>query len=175
METGYVQIYTGNGKGKTTAALGQGLRASGRGLHVKMIQFLKGAVTGELYAVEKLDNFSIFRVSENNKLFWLTTHQEKKKMKENTAEIITEIKNWFQRDTCDVLILDEVMAAIRNDVISVDEVIEIIHSRPPKTEVILTGRDAPEKLVAIADLISEIKAVKHYYDQGVKARIGIEK
>jgi len=175
MRTGYVQVYTGDGKGKTTAALGQGLRAAGRGLKVIMIQFLKGTETGELEAVKKLSpNFHIIRFAESKKFFWQLTEEEKEQLREKTQEEIQKLDEFMKDNSCDVLILDEIMAAIHNGLVSTEQVCRIIDGKPKGMELILTGRDVPQEIAARADLITEMRQIKHYMDKGVSARKGIE-
>lgn len=174
MKKGYVQIYTGNGKGKTTAALGLALRAAGHNFNVKIVQFLKGGVTGELNSVKKLDTVELLRVSDANKYVWKLSPQEKKDMQEKSLEMFDRIKTWFKNDEIDILILDEIMAAIKYDIVSIDDVLSLLDARPQTIEVIMTGRDVPQELFECAHLVSEIKNAKHYYNAGVKARKGIE-
>lgn len=175
MEVGYVQVYTGDGKGKTTAALGQGLRAVGRGLKVVMVQFLKGIESGELEAVKRLDpQFTIMRFAETRKFFWQLTEQEKEQLKEKTQQEIKQLEGLMKEGFCDVLILDEIMAAIHGGLVSVQQVCRLIDHKPRSMEIILTGRDVPREIADRADLITEMRNVKHYMDKGVPARKGIE-
>ncbi len=175
MERGYVQIYTGDGKGKTTAALGLGLRAVGRGLKVIMIQFLKGTATGELEAVKKLwPRFDIIRFAETKKFFWKLTDEEKAQLKAKTQREIKKLDEFMKDNVCHVLILDEIMAAVHSGLVSQEQVCRIIDRKPKEMELILTGRDVPETIAERADLITEMRLIKHYIDQGVPAREGIE-
>ncbi|MFO7294400.1 MAG: cob(I)yrinic acid a,c-diamide adenosyltransferase [Caldicoprobacter sp.] len=175
MEIGYVQVYTGDGKGKTTAALGQGLRAMGRGLKVVMVQFLKGIESGELEAVKRLEpQFTIMRFAETKKFFWQLTDEEKRQLKEKTRQEMKQLEQLLKEGSCDVLILDEIMAAIHGRLVSVDEVCRLIDNKPKGMELILTGRNVPPEIADRADLITEMRNVKHYMDKGVPARKGIE-
>ncbi|MBM7582100.1 cob(I)alamin adenosyltransferase [Caldicoprobacter guelmensis] len=175
MEVGYVQVYTGDGKGKTTAALGQGLRAVGRGLKVVMVQFLKGIESGELEAIKRLGpQFTIMRFAETKKFFWQLTDEEKEQLKEKTQQEMQKLEQLMEEGSCDVLILDEIMAAIHSGLVSVDEVCRIIDNKPKGMELILTGRNVPREIAERADLITEMRNVKHYMDKGVQARKGIE-
>lgn len=173
--TGLVHIYTGNGKGKTTAAIGLGIRAYGRGLKVLMIQFLKGGQTGEIGILEKLEpNFKFKRANEIKGFFWNLNEEEIKSVKKSTDETFYYIINAVSTGEWDVLILDEVMGAISNSLIDTEDLVAFIKNKPASLEVVLTGRNAPQELVDLADYVSEIKPIKHPYDKGIHARKGIE-
>jgi cob(I)alamin adenosyltransferase len=175
MEAGYVQVYTGDGKGKTTAALGQGLRAVGRGLNVVMVQFLKGIESGELQAVKRLEpQFKIMRFAETKKFFWQLTDEEKELLRKKTRQEMEQLEQLLKESPCDVLILDEIMAAIHGGLVNVDEVCRFIDNKPRGMELILTGRNVPPQIASRADLITEMRKIKHYMDKGVPARKGIE-
>ncbi|MEO0129779.1 MAG: cob(I)yrinic acid a,c-diamide adenosyltransferase [candidate division WOR-3 bacterium] len=167
-----IQIYTGNGKGKTTAALGIAMRAVGHGKKVIMIQFMKGKINyGELKSAKLLKNFKIEQYGRPDFVD-----------KDNPAKIDIELaKKGFERakeliksKKYDIIILDELNVAVDYGLISVKEVVELLKKTPKKIEIIITGRYMPEELQGYADLISEIIEVKHYFQQGVKARKGIE-
>jgi cob(I)alamin adenosyltransferase len=169
---GLVQLYTGNGKGKTSAALGLGLRAAGHGFVVYMIQFMKGQINyGELEAVKHLPNFTIRQFGRPD--FVDKASPDPKDIK-FAKEALTHAKTIIEEGKVDFLILDEVNVALDFGLISVDEVIELIKSRPSTMELILTGRYAPQALIEVADLVSEVKEVKHPYQKGVAARKGVE-
>lgn len=169
---GLVQLYTGNGKGKTSAALGLGLRAAGHGFEVYMIQFMKGQINyGELEAVKHIPNFTIQQFGRPDFVDKANPAPEDIKYAKEALERAREL---IKVGSVDFLILDEVNVAIDFGLISEKEVIALIKSRPPHMELILTGRYAPPSLIEIADLVSEIKEVKHPYQQGVAARKGVE-
>ncbi len=175
MEKGYVHIYTGDGKGKTTAALGLGLRAVGCGCTVWMFQFLKGMASGEMESTPLLDGrFRIFRLAETKKFFSFLDELEKEELKAKLREELEQIKEAMRRESCDLLILDEITGVIHAGLLSTAEVCALIEGRPAGLELILTGRSAPRELLAKADLVTEMRCVKHYYNDGVPARIGIE-
>ena len=172
LNEGMVQVYFGRGKGKTTAALGQAFRACGHGFKVYMIQWMKGNIKyGELKSAEKLENFTIEQFGRKD----LIAEPEEidivegKKALERAKEIINS-------DEYDIVILDEVAVAIGMDIVDVDEVIEMVKNRPEKVEIIITG--GPEthpKLKMMADLVTNMRVVKHYYaSKGIDARFGIE-
>lgn len=175
MEKGYVQIYTGNGKGKTTAALGLGLRATGRGFKVLMVQFLKGTDSGEYENVKNLEGFKMVQIGESDKFTWKLKEAELEELRRKIQIEFNSITSELNWESIDILILDEVMAAITTGLIEVEEICKIIDNKLDKMEIILTGRNAPIELVDRADLITEMKAVRHYMEKGVKARIGIER
>ena len=176
MDKGYIQVYTGNGKGKTTAALGLGMRAAGRGLKVLMVQFLKGTFTGELESVKKLaPEFNIIRFGETKKFFFALNDEEKRELGWKIQEEFRSLSKLLADNPCDVLILDEIMGTIANGFISVEEVTGLLDSKPEGMEIVLTGRDVPDEIAKRADLITEMVPIKHYMDAGVPARIGIEK
>lgn len=175
LDKGYVQVYTGNGKGKTTAALGLALRAVGRGLKVIIIQFMKGSETGELYSVEKLSpDLKIYRFEVQEKFFWALTPEEKELLKENVIKGYDFALKQLEERTCDILILDEIMGTIHSKILEVKDVIKLIEAKAETQELILTGRNVPEEIFERADLVTEMKDLKHYFNKGVKAREGIE-
>ena len=161
-----IQIYTGNGKGKTTASIGQGVRAAGRGFKVYMVQFLKGTPTGELESLRKIDNFKVFRFEEKRDFVWNLNAEE--------IEEYNFILEVVENKECDLLIMDEIMGVLKNGFLSVEDIVEIINRNNHDIEIIMTGRDVPKELADRADLITEMKMVKHYYEKGVPAREGIE-
>lgn len=176
MEKGYVQVYTGDGKGKTTAALGLGLRAAGRGFKVIMFQFLKGAHSGELDSTPLLEGrFTIIRLGETKKFFSALNEQEKNELRDKLQEELNQVEAILKSGDCDILILDEIMAAHHGELITVEQVCKLIEARPDHMELVLTGRRAPQAVIDRADLVSEMRCVKHYMDKGVPARAGIEK
>jgi cob(I)alamin adenosyltransferase len=171
MKKGLVQIYTGDGKGKTTAALGLSLRAAGRDLKVFIAQFAKGMFYGEL---ESLKRFApqITLHQYGRKCF---IHDEPAEEDIRLArEGWKEIQDVLERSTYDLVILDEIGIALHYQLISLEEVRELIRLKPDGVELVLTGRKIPEALYEQADLVTEMREIKHYYNAGVKARKGIE-
>jgi len=176
VEKGYLQIYTGDGKGKTTAALGLGLRAVGSGLRVIMFQFLKGAPSSELDSVPLLGGrFKIIRLAESDKFFGALSDAEKEALRTRLAQELDRVRAVMENRSCDLLILDEIMAVIHGGLLTVEEVCALVDERPPGMEMVLTGRRAPQELIERADLVTEMVCIKHYLERGVKARRGIEK
>ncbi|NLG27878.1 MAG: cob(I)yrinic acid a,c-diamide adenosyltransferase [Chloroflexi bacterium] len=169
---GYVQLYTGDGKGKTTAALGLALRASGRGLRTYIGQFMKGQACGETRA---LRDHPLITLEQYGDVLCI-------RREEVTAEHIARAQQGLARARAAMLsgqyalvVLDEVNVAIWFGVLPLSDVLALLDERPPQVELILTGRRAPEELIARADLVTEMREVKHYYVQGVTARVGIER
>jgi cob(I)alamin adenosyltransferase len=175
LNKGYVQIYTGDGKGKTTAAIGQGVRAAGRYLKVQMIQFLKSSSSGELESLELLKPyFEVFRFERKHGFFWTLSENEKKEVKEDVQKAYFHIIDVIRNKECDVLILDEIMGALSNELITEEQILSIIDLKPQSMELIMTGRNATEAIIEKSDLVTEMKLVKHYFNEGVAAREGIE-
>lgn len=170
MDKGYVHVYTGNGKGKTTAALGLSLRAVCAGKKVYFGQFIKGMKYSELESQSILPNFEIHQFGRDCFIFNKPTKEDIQLAKdglEACRKILTEGKH-------DVVVLDELNIAIYYKLFNVEEAIDAIKNRAPHVEVIITGRYAEEKLIELADLVTEMTEIKHYYRQGVPARKGIE-
>ncbi len=169
---GLVQIYTGNGKGKTTAAFGQALRAVGQGFRVCVIQFMKGRKYGEFLAAERLLPNLTVRLSGLDSFV----------MRENPAPLDIELaKQGFAlaREAVasgdyEMVILDEINVAVDFKLIHVAELIDLIRTKPPAVDLILTGRNAPPEIIALADTVTEMRQIRHHYDAGVKERAGIE-
>lgn len=169
---GIVYVITGNGKGKTTAALGQALRALGHGKKILMIQFMKGRKYGEVLAAEQfLPDFTIVRSGLDSFV-----------MRDNPAPVDVELARQglklageaLASGKYDMVILDEVNVALDFKLIPLADVLEMIRTKPPSVDLILTGRYAPPDVVEVADTVSEIGEIKHHYTQGVKERPGME-
>lgn len=172
---GLVHIYTGNGKGKTTAAIGLGIRAYGRGLKVLMVQFLKGSETGEMKALEKLaPGFGLYRTGEVKGFIWNMNEEQKENLKKSEKGTLDYAVKAGSNGDWDVLIMDEVMASITNRLINVHDVLNLIKNKPDKLEIVMTGRNAPAELIELADYVSEINEIKHPFNKGLAARKGIE-
>ena len=172
LEQGCIQVYTGNGKGKTTAALGLALRAVGRGLTVCMFQFIKGGGNyGEHLAAEKLA--PLLTIIQSGRPGWVNT----KDITEDrlvAQEAFATAKTLLTSGKFDLFICDEINGAVSFGLIDIDQVLELINDKPKKTELVLTGRNADERIIEAADLVTEMCEIKHYYKAGVPARIGIE-
>ncbi len=172
---GLIHLYTGNGKGKTTAAVGLGIRAWGSGMKVLMVQFLKGRKTGELEALGKLrPGFAVLRADHIKKFTWEMDPEELKELKRSVNCLFDRAVKEVTENSWDVLILDEITSVLNNGLMELKDVIEFLTGKPPGLEVVLTGRNAPDGLTDLADYVSEIKEVKHPFNKGIPARKGIE-
>ncbi len=166
-----MHVYTGNGKGKTTAALGLALRASGAGLKVFIGQFIKGQAYNELEVITRdLKNISVKQYGLGCFIVDTPTIEDREAARKGFDEIQRIIKNGKH----DLVILDEVNIALYYKLIEVDELIVLIKEKPQHVELVITGRYAPEEIIEAADLVTEMKEVKHYYQKGIEARRGIE-
>ncbi len=173
LKKGYIQVYTGNGKGKTTAALGLALRAAGRGMKVYIGQFMKGQEYGELDAINNyLSDWITLEQYGTPKFVVGKPSEEDVKM---AREGLKKAENAMLSGDYDIVILDEVNVSIYLKTLELEEVLNFIDKKPESVELILTGRYAPQELIDRADLVTEMKEIKHYYTKGVIAREGIEK
>jgi len=174
-ERGYIQVYTGNGKGKTTAALGLALRAAGRGMKTYMAQFLKKGEYGELLVVQD-------RLAE-----WITIrqfglpefhHQEQGVGAEEIAAAeagLIAAEAAMAGGDYRIVVLDEVNTLLHFKIIAVETVLNFLDRKPARVELVLTGRYAPQAIIDRADLVTEMKDIRHYYQKNIQARTGIEK
>ncbi len=171
---GYLQVYTGNGKGKTTAALGLSLRAAGHGLKVRIIQFMKGWIDyGELNGVRMLGaNVQIHQAGRDTFVNRNSPDAEDVRMARQGWELAKGIILGRQAD---VVVLDEINCAVDFGLIPEAEVLEVLRQKPDGMELILTGRNAPAAFIELADLVTEMREIKHYYSKGIDARVGIER
>ncbi len=168
---GLIQIYTGNGKGKTTAALGLALRAAGRDKRILMVQFMKKWDYGELHSIKRIPQITI-------KTFGTKDFVHKGKAKEIDYQ---EARKAFKEGTegvfsgkYDIVIFDELNVALDFDLLKADEVVNFLKDKPEGVEIIITGRNAPAELIELADLVTEMQEIKHPFQKGIEARIGIE-
>ncbi|MBD3349404.1 MAG: cob(I)yrinic acid a,c-diamide adenosyltransferase [Candidatus Eisenbacteria bacterium] len=169
---GTLQVYTGDGKGKTTAALGLALRAVGHDLSVYVIQFMKGSPNyGELTSAARLPDFTIEQHGRDEFVDRENPAQVDVDMAQRGFEKAQEI---VARGEHDIVILDELNVALDFGLVSLKQVLDLIASRPPHVELVLTGRAAHPDVMKAADLVSEVLNIKHHYDAGVEAREGIE-
>jgi len=171
MRRGYIQVYTGNGKGKTTAALGLVMRAAGAGLKVFIVQFVKKKICSEHRMLERFGDLVTMR--QHGKGFIL-------KRKANRSDIeaaragLDEVREAMRSKKYDVVILDEANVAVKCGLMRADDLLELISVKPANVELVITGRYADERVLQAADLVTEMKEVKHYRKKGVRARVGIE-
>jgi cob(I)alamin adenosyltransferase len=169
---GYVQVYTGDGKGKTTAALGLSLRAAGAGLKVYIAQFLKKGDYSEIKALERLsgaitiEQFGLGRFIKNR-----PTQKEIRAARDG----LEKIKKMMASGKYDVIIVEEGNVAVACGLFSVQDLVDLIDTKPGPVELVITGRNAAREIIQKADLVTEMKSIRHYFDKGVTARVGIEK
>jgi cob(I)alamin adenosyltransferase len=164
---GMVHVYTGNGKGKTTAALGLALRAVGAGKKVFIAQFVKGMKYSELNSLAKIDNIDVKQYG----LDCFIVKEPKEEDIEAARKGLEESAEILKNSEYDIVILDEANIAVYFELFSIEELIEIIENRNESIEVIITGRYADPMLIDFADLVTEMREVKHYYLQGIEASI----
>lgn len=169
---GYVQVYTGDGKGKTTAAIGQAVRAVGAGLTVFIAQFVKGMEYSELKALSRFAPQLVVRQYGRNAFIHShPTAEDFRLAREGYDEVVRLVRS----GSYDLVILDEANIAVHFSLLTVDDLLALIDGKPDAVELIITGRKAHPRLIERADLVTEMQEVKHYYQQGVAARDGIEK
>ncbi|WP_022851380.1 cob(I)yrinic acid a,c-diamide adenosyltransferase [Limisalsivibrio acetivorans] len=172
LKNGYIQIYTGSGKGKTTAALGLALRGAGAGLKAYMGQFLKSAEYSEHeYLVQHTGLIDVETYGSGSFIEGHPSEEDKR-----LAEIgLNRAERAMTSGDYDIVILDELNVAVHIGLLSVESVLELMEKRPPKVELVITGRFAPKEMTDRADLVTEMREIKHYFSSGVSARDGIEK
>jgi cob(I)alamin adenosyltransferase len=171
-EKGLLMVLTGNGKGKTTSALGQAIRAAGHGMRVCFIQFIKGAwKSGEMEAMKRFEDLIEFRVMGRG-FTWQS--DDLKKDREAAAEAWQVAKDAISSGKYSLVVLDEFTYVLNYGMIEAQEALAVFEARPPGTHVLVTGRDANEKLVETADLVTWMKEIKHPYQKGGSARKGME-
>lgn len=172
LKKGLVQIYTGNGKGKSTAAFGLAIRAVGRGMRVKVVQFMKcDKDYGEQIMLRKFGDALSLSCYGSGK--WVKKGQASAEDLALAQDALAEVRRAFQEDY-DVIIMDELNNALYFELLTVDEVLALLHEKPANVEVVMTGRNAPQELIDVADLVTEMREVKHPYQKGINAREGIE-
>lgn len=169
---GIVQVYTGNGKGKTTAALGQAFRALGHGWKIYMVQFMKGSKEyGEVKLSQQIPSFTLIQSGLETFVSKENPSVEDLRLAKKGWKLAQEI---ILSQEYDLVILDELNVALDYNLVPLAEVIEMLNTRPANLDIILTGRYVPMEIIELADLVSEISDIKHHYYQGVEGRAGIE-
>jgi len=169
---GYVQVYTGNGKGKTTAAFGLALRAAGANMKVYIAQFVKGMKYSEINSLAKLQEF--ITVKQYGREGFIKRDPDEEDI-QAAREGLREVKEITRSGKYQMIILDEANIATSYNLFSVDELLDFIEAKPEEVELVITGRTADPRIIEKADLVTEMKEIKHYYQKGVKARKGIER
>lgn len=177
LEKGLIQLYTGSGKGKTTAAFGLAIRAAGHGGKVLFYQFLKPAdlMLGERVAMSKIDGINVKAIDQpwDMKKF-LANDEDTAKMRQRISEALAEVETAAHEQYYDVIVLDEIVFCLEQGLADFAQVESIVKNRAPNVELVLTGAGADQKLIELADLVTEMKCLKHPFDNGLPARKGIE-
>ena len=168
--SGRIIVNTGDGKGKTTAAFGTAFRAAGHGLQVAVIQFIKGWSYGEVKAAERFPNMDLTRIGSG--YTWAAEDPEVPRQLAREAWEVCRQK--ALSDQFDLLVMDELNYAIAEGFVDVQELLQLLTEKPARLSVIITGRNAKDELIAVADTVTEMRSVKHAYDQGIQACRGIE-
>ena len=174
---GLVIINTGDGKGKTTAALGMGLRAAGNRMRVLVLQFIKGNwKTGEVEAAKQLaPYFELVRTGRGFTIERLRGHRiSDEEHRQAAQEGIVWVRERITSGEYQVVILDEILGSIRAGLVTLEQVLDLVASKPPDLHLVLTGRGAPPELIDLADLVTEMRPIKHPYEQGIMAQRGVE-
>jgi len=173
LSKGLVQVYTGNGKGKTTASLGLVFRALGHGLRIHVMQFMKGQTTyGELESAKKFT--SLLKIEQVGLPGFIMAGKQTAVDREMAQKAFARARTMVASGEYDLIVLDELNCAVDFDLVDVDDVKEMINSKPAHTELVITGRNAHPEIVELADLVTEMREVKHYFNTGQAARVGIE-
>lgn len=171
MEKRYIHVYTGPGKGKTTASLGLGLRAAGAGFKVHMVQFMKGRRYSELDGIENIDNFTI---SQHGRDEFVNKDNPEQIDIDMAQEGFDFAKKVIKKEEYDVIILDEINVAIDFNLIKLKDVVDLVENKPDSLELVLTGRYAHPDIIKTADYVTEMLEIKHPYQNGVEARKGVD-
>lgn len=167
-------IYHGDGKGKTTAAMGLALRAAGRGQRVVIAQFLKGSDTGERYALALLPNVTLLPVPEKGKFSFRMNEQERREATERFDALCQSCQAAMDRGEAQMVVLDEACAAVTTGLLPLEGLLHLLDGAPDDVELVVTGRNPAPELLERADYITEMKLTRHPYQKGIRARKGIE-
>lgn len=170
-QQGYIHIYTGNGKGKTTAAFGLAVRAHYAGYSIYIGQFVKSMQYHEVEVANQLSNICIEQLGRG---CFINVNPQQEDI-DLAQQNFKKCANYLQNGSYDMIILDELFIAIYFKLLTEEQVLEALKNKAPQVEVVLTGRYAPQSIIEFADLVTEMQEIKHYYEQGVEARDGIER
>lgn len=174
MKQSCVHIYCGDGKGKSTAVMGLALRAAGSGKRVVLTQFLKDGTSSELNVLRELPEVTVLTCPRQFGFFWNMTEEQKEEGQRAYQELFDQAVKTAREKEAFLLVMDEFMAAYSHEMIDRERALDFLKNRPEGLEIALTGRDPAPELLELADYVSEIRKVKHPFDQGLKARKGIE-
>ncbi len=173
LKEGFVQVYTGNGKGKTTAAIGQAVRAAGAGFRTYMIQFMKEYPYSEINSLKTLEEWITIEQKGNDDFVYKNKLPSSEEILV-AREALKKAENIMLSGAFEIIILDEVLVAVYFKLLTTGEIVSVIKNKPKEVELILTGRYCPREIEELADLVTEMKEVKHYYLKGILSRKGIE-
>lgn len=171
---GLLHIYIGDGKGKTTAALGLALRASGAGMHVLYCQFLKSETSSELDALALLPNITVLKGEPTDGFLFFMNDERRSMALKNAQARLDMVNSHMKSGEYDLVVLDEFLWLLDTDLMPIERAYTFVSSRSPSCELILTGGHAPDELIALADYVSDVQMIKHPFDNDVPARRGIE-
>ena len=174
MDQGLIHIYCGDGKGKTSAATGLAVRAAGCGKKVLFARFLKNEESGELKVLDQIPEIDVIHLERSYGFYSTLSDSEKEEVHRMYHALWSDILNMISEGTYDILVMDEFMAAYGYGLIPQDEAITFLREKPESLEVVLTGCNPDERLVELADYVSEIRKIRHPFDRGIRARRGIE-
>lgn len=174
MRQGMIHIYCGDGKGKTTAATGLAVRAAGSGMKVLFARFLKNENSAELCVLDQIPGIEVIHLPKSYGFYNTQSEEEKAETKQMYEELWKYALDRAKNGACDMLVMDEFMAADRYGLIPHEEAIQFLKEKPEGLEVVLTGRDPSDEILELADYISEVKMVRHPFEKGIRARKGIE-
>lgn len=169
-----VHIYHGDGKGKTTAAMGLALRALGHGQRVAVVQFLKDGTSGELAALANLSGATVLAPRSAGKFTFQMTAEELNALKAEQEGLLAQARGLVEAKACDLLVLDEVLDALSTGTLDAAVLMDLLHGFDERAEMVLTGRNPSAELLALADYVTEMRCEKHPYQRGVAARVGVE-
>jgi cob(I)alamin adenosyltransferase len=174
MKQSCIHIYCGDGKGKTTAAMGLAVRAAGSGRKVVVTQFLKDGSSSELKILRELPQIQVVSCERQFGFFWNMTQEQKEEAKAAYTELFEQVTELAIREQAFLLVMDEFIATYNHGLLDREKALKFLKEKPEGLEVVLTGRDPASELVELADYVSEIRKVKHPFDEGIHARKGIE-
>jgi cob(I)alamin adenosyltransferase len=171
--SGKIHVYTGDGKGKTTAALGLAFRAAGHGFRVHILHFMKNDSNyGEMLSAARMGEN--WQVEQYGRVSFVSKSNPAAEDIQLAHQGLERARTLISSGAVDLLVLDELINALDFNLVELDAVLELLRTRAPNTEIILTGRNAPARLIQVADLVTQMQPIKHYYDTGTPARVGIE-
>lgn len=171
---GLVHIYTGNGKGKTTACVGLALRMAGSGGKVLYSFMQKGVKSSEIKPLESLENIDVFQVCKIKKFLPFLNDDEKAEYKKQHKEGMEKLIQLASQGTYDMIVIDEAIGAVNEKILDIKDILKLIENKSQGCEIVLSGRNASKQIIDVVDYVSEVQLIKHPYEKGIKARKGIE-